>query len=234
MPKDAKTPGNGAVRHNGRDGRGRHPAPYDVLIVGGGPAGLSAALVLGRCRRRVLVVDSGRPRNAAARAMHGYLSRDGIRPRELLRLGRAEVDRYGVEILDAEVDTAHGLSPSEAPDPRASFEIVTEDGRRFRSRKLLLATGVRDVLPQIEGAESYYGRGVHHCPYCDGWEHRDRALVAYGAGRAAVGLALSLLTWSVRVTACTDGKRVTPKDRDRLGRNGIAFRTERIARLDGS
>jgi thioredoxin reductase len=233
MPKDAKTPGNGAVRHNGRDGRGRHPAPYDVLIVGGGPAGLSAALVLGRCRRRVLVVDSGRPRNAPARAMHGYLSRDGIRPRELLRLGRAEVDRYGVEVLDAEVDSARGMAPGEAADPRASFEVVTEDGRRFLARKLLLATGVRDVLPPIDGAEEYYGRGVHHCPYCDGWEHRDCALVAYGAGRAAVGLALSLRTWSDRVTACTDGKRVTAKDRDRLGFNGIAVRTGRIARLDG-
>jgi thioredoxin reductase len=166
--------------------------------------------------------------------MHGYLSRDGIDPRELLRLGRAEIGRYGVEVLDAEVDTAHVLSPSEAPDPRASFEVVTEDGRRFRSRKLLLATGVRDVLPQIEGAEFYYGRGVHHCPYCDGWEHRDRALVAYGAGRPAVGLALSLRTWSSRVTTCTDGKRVAPRDRDRLGRNGIALRTERILRLDGS
>src|SRR4051794_2673555 len=142
MPKDAKTPGNAAVRHDGRDGRGRHPAPYDVLIVGGGPAGLSAALMLGRCRRRVLVVDSGRPRNAAARAMHGYLSRDGIRPRELLRLGRAELDRYGVEVLDAEVDSARGVAPGEAADPRASFEVVTEDGRRFLARKLLLATGV--------------------------------------------------------------------------------------------
>ncbi len=124
--------------------------------------------------------------------------------------------------------------PGEAPDPRASFEVVTEDGRRFRSRKLLLATGVRDVLPPIDGAERYYGRGVHHCPYCDGWEHRDRRLVAYGAGRAAVGLALSLRTWSGRVTACTDGKRIAPKDQGPAGRNGIALRTERIARLDGS
>src|SRR4051794_12723796 len=213
MPKDAKTPGDGEVRHNGRDGRGRHPAPYDVLIVGGGPAGLSAALVLGRCRRRVLVVDSGRPRNAAARAMHGYLSRDGIRPRELLRLGRAEVERYGVEVLDAEVDSARALAPGEVSDPCAGFEVVTEVGQRFRSRKLLLATGVQDVLPPIEGAERYFGRGVHHCPYCDGWEHRDRNLVAYGAGHAATGLALSLRTWSGRVTTCTGGKRVGPKDR---------------------
>src|SRR4051794_15527495 len=234
MTKDQRLSAEGPGRRHGRDGRGRHPVLYDVLIVGGGPAGLSAALLLGRCRRRVLVLDSDRPRNAAARAMHGYLSRDGIPPRELLRLGRAEVGRYGVEVLDAEADSARVLSPGEDPDPRASFEVVTEDGRRFRSRKLLIATGVRDILPAIEGAEKFYGRGVYHCPYCDGWEHRDGSLVAYGAGRAAVGLALSLRTWSGRVTACTDGKRVGPGDRDRLSRNGIALRTERVARLDGS
>src|SRR5438270_3342178 len=165
MSKDPKSPGNGLGRRNGRDGRGRHPALYDVLIVGGGPAGLSAARLLGRCRRRVLVVDSGRPRNERARAAHGYLGRDGIPPRELLRLGREEAGRYGVEFLDAEVDSARGPGPDEATGSMAPFELVTQDGRRLRSRKLLLATGVRDVLPPIDGAEVYYGRGVHHCPY---------------------------------------------------------------------
>src|SRR4051812_31980462 len=166
MSKDPKTPGNGLGRRDGRDGRGRHPALYDVLIVGGGPAGLSAALVLGRCRRRVLVVDSGRPRNEAARAIHGYLGRDGISPREFLRLARDEVARYGVELLYAEVDSAQGPSSGVRPVKPTSFEVVLDDGRKFRSRKLLLATGIRDVLPAIDGADRYYGRGVHHCPYC--------------------------------------------------------------------
>jgi thioredoxin reductase len=204
---------------------------YDVIVVGGGPAGLSAALVLGRCRRRVLVIDSGRPRNEAARLMHGYLTRDGTPPKELLRMGRDELARYGVEVLDGEVDDARDLQTA---DGRTSFEVTTADGRTLRSRKLLLATGVRDVLPSFEGADLFYGRGVHHCPYCDGWEHRDGSLVAYGAGRPAIGLALSLRTWSDRVTACTDGKRVAPKERRRLERNGIALRTEPIARLEGS
>ncbi|QDV39579.1 NAD(P)/FAD-dependent oxidoreductase [Tautonia plasticadhaerens] len=228
----------GTGGRSARDGRPRgRPKPrdsYDVLVVGGGPAGLSAALVLGRCRRRVIVVDSGRPRNAAALRSHGYLTRDGIGPHELLRLGREEVARYGVEVLDDEVVDARCPSPDGSPGPgAAAFEAETRSGRRLRSRKLLLATGVRDVLPPVEGAERYYGRGVHHCPYCDAWEHRDARLAAYGAGGAAVGLALSLRTWSDRVTACTDGRPVDAGDRARLRRNGIALRTEPVARLDG-
>jgi thioredoxin reductase len=149
---------------DGKSGRESRAALYEVVIVGGGPAGLSAALVLGRCRRRVVVCDTGRPRNAASRAMHGYLSRDGIPPLDLLRLGRAEIARYGVEFLEAEVVDARRLPAPPSPRPSAAFEVETGDGRRFRCRKLLLATGVRDVLPAIDGAERYYGRGVHHCP----------------------------------------------------------------------
>src|SRR3954469_8202084 len=110
MPEDTNSAGKGSGRCNGPVARGRQAAPYDVLIVGGGPAGLNAALVLGRCRRRVLVVDAGRPRNAASRAMHNYLGHDGINPHEFLTLGRAEAARYGVEFVDAEVDGARGLS----------------------------------------------------------------------------------------------------------------------------
>jgi thioredoxin reductase len=207
---------------------------YDVVILGGGPTGLSAALILGRCRRRVLVVDSGRPRNAAARAMHGYLTRDGTPPREVLRMGREEAARYGVALIDGEATEACCLGDAE-PSPAPAFAVTLADGRSFRARKLLLATGVRDVLPEIDGVATYYGRGVHHCPYCDGWEHRDDALAAYGATAAkAVGLALSLRTWSARVTALTDGEPIPPEDLDRLRRNGIAVRTEPIARLEGS
>ncbi len=131
------------------------------------------------------------------------------------------------------MDDARALPPGGRHGSPVALEIRTDDGRTFFSRKLLLATGVRDVLPAIEGAETYSGRGVYHCPYCDGWEHRDAALVAYGAGRAAAGLALSLRTWSSRVTACTDGEPLAPKDRARLLRNGIALRTGHILRLDG-
>ncbi len=200
---------------------------YDVIIVGGGPAGLSAALVLGRCRRRVLVCDAGRPRNARAAALHGFLTRDGAHPGELLRLGRAELERYGVEFREVEVTDA-------SCEADGSFAVTVAPNERLRSRKLLLATGVRDELPRIEGVERLYGRSVHHCPYCDGWEHRDQRLVAYGKGSAAVGLALALRTWSPRVTACSDGERIDEAQKERAMRNGIAMRTERVVGLEGS
>lgn len=200
---------------------------YDAIIVGGGPAGLSAALVLGRCRRRVLVCDAGRPRNAASREMHGYLTRDGIRPDELLRLGREELEGYGVEFRKVEVVEAACLG-------KDGFRVVLHDGTRLDARKLLLATGVRDILPAIEGIEEFYGLGVHHCPYCDGWEHRDTVLVAYGRGRAGLGLAMSLRTWSERVVVCTDGRAyLGRRDLNRLGRNGVGLRQERVVRLEG-
>lgn len=200
---------------------------YDVIIIGGGPAGLSAALVLGRCRRRVLVCDAGRPRNWWAQEIHGFLTRDGIDPLELLRLGRGEFERYGVEFRSTEVTDA-----TYAPGPL--FSATLADGTEVQSRRMLLATGVRDVLPKIDGIEEFYGRGVHHCPYCDGWEHRDEHLIAYGRGKPGLGLALSLLTWSNRITVCTDGARLSPTDRRTLERHSISFRTERIARLEGS
>ena len=135
----------------------------DVVIVGAGPAGLSAALILGRCRRHVLICDTGRYRNAASHALHGFLTRDGTDPGEFLQLGREQLRPYDtVELRHVEVtDVAHEDN---------HFTVTLADGVRVTSRKLLLCTGVVDSLPQIEGIETYYGRGVHHCPYCDGWE----------------------------------------------------------------
>jgi len=201
--------------------------PYDVIIVGGGPAGLSAALVLARCRRRVVVCDAGRPRNRSAQAMHGFLTRDGIDPMELLRLGREEIARYGVE-----------FRPDVVADARCEenqlVEVVLESGQILRGRRLLLATGIVDVLPEIAGIEEYYGRSVWHCPYCDGWEHRDEPLAAYGGMREATGLALSLLSWTDRITVCTDGRtEVDEECARRIKTHRFPLRTEKIVRLEG-
>ena len=200
---------------------------YDVIIVGAGPAGLSAALMLGRSRRRVLVFDTGRPRNAASRAMHGFLSRDGMSPSEFLRVAREQLKKYDtVECRDIEVIRA------ECSDAR--FHVTLADGVRLAARKLLIATGVVDNLPDIPGFRELYGRGVFHCPYCDGWEFRDQPLAVYGRGARGFGLSLELTGWSRDIVLCTDGaSEIEPDDLARLTRNGIAVREDRVARLEG-
>jgi thioredoxin reductase len=203
-------------------------ADYDVAIIGGGPAGLSAALVLGRCRRRVVVLDHGQPRNKAAVEMHGYLGRDGIPPDKLREIGRREAEHYGVDFFEAEAK-----SVCRCGEEDADFEVQVEGRPSVTARKLLLATGVKDQLPELENMAEFYGKTVHHCPYCDGWEHRDERLVAVGRGSAAVGLALSLRTWSDKVTACTCGEALDDSDRQRLKRNQVALRQEPPLRLEG-
>jgi thioredoxin reductase len=200
---------------------------FDVIIIGAGPAGLSAALVLGRCRRRVLVCDAGHPRNAASHGLHNYLTRDGIEPAEFLRLGHAELQSYEtVRLLTIEVRDARRLEKG--------FEITLSNGERAVTRKLLIATGVVDDLPKLEGLDSFYGRSVFHCPYCDGWEMRDQPLAVYGQGENGLGLALELILWSPDLVLCTDGPSgLSAEDLERLTKHKIALREERILRLEG-
>jgi thioredoxin reductase len=201
---------------------------FDTIIVGAGPAGLSAALMLGRCRRSVVVFDDGHPRNAASQAVHGFLTRDGMAPREFLRLAREELGRYEtVSLRDERVVSAECR-------PDARFEVAIEGGERVKARKLLLATGVVDNLPAIQGFGDFYGRSVFHCPYCDGWEVRDRPIAIYGNGERALGLSLELTGWSRDLVLCTDGPcEIDAEGRARLARHGIAIREDRVARLDG-
>ena len=201
---------------------------YDVIIVGGGPAGLSAALILGRSRRRVLVCDAGQPRNAASRAMHGFLTRDGIAPREFLDVAREQLRPYDtIELRHAVVSAAECRSDNR-------FHVTLADGAEFESRKLLIATGVADNLPGIPGFRELFGVSVFHCPYCDGWEVRDRPLAIYGRGARGLGLSLELTGWSRDLVLCTDGPAEIDGDGlARLARNGIAVREDRVVRLEG-
>jgi len=208
----------------------KSPTEFDAAIVGGGPAGLSAAIVLGRSRRRVLLLDHGQPRNYAAQAVHCFLGHDGIAPFALRDLGRAEAQKYGVEILDAKVIAARCNNASQNQKP--TFEIETKT-QTFSSRTLLLATGVVDDLPDIPNFKQFYGRTVHHCPYCDGWEHRDQRLVAFGRGSSAAKLAMELRTWSPNIIACSNGEPLSDDDRRTLTELKIDCREEKVARLVG-
>lgn len=193
---------------------------HDVAIIGGGAAGLSAALVLGRARRRVVVIDAGAPRNAPARQMQGFLSRDGLAPAELLRIGREEVARYGAELVaERVVDATQG------------FVLRLAGGRSVRARAVLLATGARDALPDVEGARERWGRDFLHCPYCHGWEVRDQPLGVLSTGAGAVDHAHLLRQWTDDVVLFTHEHPVTGDERATLAARGIAVVDGAVERL---
>ncbi|MCT9076130.1 NAD(P)/FAD-dependent oxidoreductase [Streptomyces fulvoviolaceus] len=162
---------------------------YEVIVIGGGAAGLSAALVLGRARRRTLVVDAGEPRNAPAAHMQGYLSRDGMPPAEFLAVGREEIARYGVELVR-----------DRAVDVTQDFAITLASGSVVHARRLVIATGLKDELPAVSGVAERFGRDVLHCPYCHGWEVRDRAFGVLATTPMSVHQALIVSQWSKDVT----------------------------------
>jgi thioredoxin reductase len=201
---------------------------WDAIVVGGGPAGLSAALFLGRCRRKTLLFDDGRYRNERSSAAHGFFTRDGASPAELLRIGREQLLPYGVRIVESRVLGAARHAEG--------FELNTKAGV-FMARKLLLATGLVDDLPAVEGLDELYGRSVFHCPVCDGWEVRDARIAVLGPPPAAVELSLALTTWASDVVLCTNGEG-DPSEREalELQAHSIPVRTEPVVRLeaDGS
>lgn len=201
---------------------------YDVVIVGGGAAGLSAALVLGRCRRRVVICDEGRHRNASSHGVRCLLGHEGTPPGELYALGKKELAQY-------ETVTMQQGRVTEITPVGNHFSVACGDGSPVTARKVLLATGLKDQVPQLEGIETLYGRSVHHCPYCDGFEHRDQPLAVYGAGDKGAGLALMMKLWSSDVVLCTDGQGEVSTDmQQRLQQHGIAVHDEAIAKLEGA
>jgi thioredoxin reductase len=194
--------------------------PYDIAIVGGGAAGLSAALVLGRARRRVVVIDAGSPRNAPAAHMQGYLSRDGMPPSELLAVGRAEVTGYGVEIIE---DVVLDIEPG--------FTVRLGNGGALAARRILVATGVGDEVPDIPGVRERWGIDLLHCPYCHGWEVRDQPLGVLGSNPGSVLHALLVRQWSDDVVYFAHTQEPTPTEAAELDARGILVVRGEVARL---
>ena len=173
---------------------------YDVAVVGGGPAGLCSALWLARYLHKVVVVDSGDPRNWETRGINGYLGHQGIRSPELRAIGREECSKYGVDFVEGIVDQA-------VDEPGELFAIQLRGGTTIEARRILLAIGIKDYWPDIPGLDRCYGETIHVCPDCDGYETRDKKTVVVGTGRKAVGMALALTTWTQQIVICTNGEK---------------------------
>lgn len=200
---------------------------YDVAIVGGGPAGLTAALFLARYLHSVVLIDSHDPRNWEARGINGYLGLHGITPPELRERGRAEAARYGVELVDACVSTVRNQAEER-------FVIALEDGRAFEARRLMLAIGIKDVWPEVPGLDRCYGQTVHHCADCDGYEARNKRTAVIASGRSAAGMAFSLTAWTRDLVICTNGKPagIEPRERAKLDALEIAIVEQPLVRVD--
>jgi thioredoxin reductase len=200
---------------------------YDVAIVGGGPAGLTAALFLARYLHSVVVIDSRTPRNWEARGINGYLGLHGITPPELRARGRTEAERYGTEFVDGCVSTVR-----REDDER--FALTLEDGRSYTARRLLLAIGIKDAWPKVEGLDRCYGETVHHCPDCDGYEARGRRTAVIARGRKAAGMAFALTTWTRELVICTNGEpaAIDPREMAKLEALGIPIVERPITHLE--
>jgi thioredoxin reductase len=200
---------------------------YDVAVIGGGAAGLSAALLLGRACCRTVLFDHGQQRNRSAAAIHGFPSRDGMKPSEFIAECHRQLQKYeGITRVHSNVERCVRTD--------GEFEVFSHPAGSFRAVFLLVASGVEDVLPNLPGLEKYYGSSAHHCPYCDAWEHRGQPLGVYGSDKAAVSLALELVRWSEDVSIYSETPDCCLKDFDRLRMAGVKARFGKVVGLDGT
>jgi thioredoxin reductase len=204
----------------------------DAVVIGGGAAGLNGALMLARSRRSVLVVDGGAPRNAPAEGVHGMLGADGVPPAELLRTGREEVRRYGGRVVAGEVISAAPAAPSPEGDPR--FRVTLADGTAVRARRLLVATGLRDRLPDVPGLAPHWGRSVVHCPYCHGWEVRDEPIGVLAVGPGSVHHALLFRQLTDDLVYFSRGTGLDETTRTRFAARGIHVVDAAVAGIEST
>ena len=209
---------------------------YDIGIVGGGPAGLSAAIWSARYLHSVVLIDSGDPRNWETRGINGYLGLPGVCPPDLRASGRKEAEKLGVELVDANVlRVDRNGDDDSAGDSGGDFLIRIEGGDTVRTTRLLIAIGMRDYWPDIPGLEKVYGANAHVCPDCDGYEAQDKTVVVIGFGKRAVAMALAITTWTSDIIICTNGCPAEMEDielQEKLAANNIPVITEAVTKID--
>jgi thioredoxin reductase len=199
----------------------------DVIIVGGGPAGLSAAVVLGRCLRKVLVFDTAQYRNKYSHGMHNYLTRDDILPNDFINICHQEIAKYSVQLIPKKVVRAR-------KNGDGIFVVKDQEDQTYYAKKMLIATGLVDKVPTVQGFKEMYGKSVFHCPYCDGWEVKGKRVGVYARNKEGWELALSLKAWTNDVTLYTDGRnKVKPFQKEYLEANEIPIVKAPFAHLEG-
>ena len=201
---------------------------FDSAIIGGGPAGLNAALVLGRARRNIILLDNNNPRNAVTHESHGFITRDGTNPGEFRQIAHDELSRYpSIEFKNAKVTS---VTKNEM-----SFELITSDGGKYQSKTIIISTGLKDVLPDIDNISKFYGKSLFNCPYCDGWELRDRPLVVIIEDqKRVIHYVQTVYNWSKDLVVCTNGKVILdPEQKHLLQNKGIIIMEQRIKNLVG-
>lgn len=199
----------------------------DCVVVGGGPAGLNASLVLGRAKKKIILFDDNKPRNAVTQESHGFITRDNIKPAEFKRIALENLKEYpditikNQRVFDIKTENNH-------------FVILTSDGLTYQSRKVILATGLKDILPSIKGIHDYYGTSLFSCPFCDGWELKDRPLVFISEDERALHMIKMISNWSKDVVVCTNGKKVfSNEQRHLLAKKDIEVIDEEIEYFQG-